>query len=208
MRYQGRLIEWNDDRGFGFIEPNGGGERVFLHVNSLRGARARPVLGQVFNYTLGKDERGRRRVLIAETLPIAARRRAAETRQGSSAWRLQAGAVGLLVQAVLAVLSGIPTALLSALAVMNLLAFGAYWLDKRAARAGAQRTPENHLHLFALLGGWPAGLIAQRWLRHKSLKQPFQALFWITVVVNFALLIALVSPQGQAALRGFLGANS
>lgn len=208
MRYQGRLIEWNDDRGFGFIEPNGGGERVFLHIKSVRGAGARPVLGQVLNYTLGKDERGRPRVVIAETLPLAARRRAAETRQGSSAWRLQAGVAGLLGQGVLAVLSGFPAALLALLAVMNLLAYGAYWLDKRAARAGAQRTPENHLHLLALLGGWPAGLIAQRRLRHKSLKQPFQALFWTTVAINLALLVTLASPQGQAALLGFLEAST
>jgi cold shock CspA family protein len=34
MRYQGRIGEWKDDRGFGFITPNGGGPRVFLHISS------------------------------------------------------------------------------------------------------------------------------------------------------------------------------
>ena len=79
MRYQGRLIEWNDERGFGFIEPNGGGERVFLHIKAVRGAKARPALGQAFNYTLGTDERGRPRALLAETLQMSARRHLAET---------------------------------------------------------------------------------------------------------------------------------
>jgi uncharacterized membrane protein YsdA (DUF1294 family)/cold shock CspA family protein len=207
MRYQGRLIEWNDDRGFGFIEPNGGGERVFLHIKSVRGAEVRPVLGQVFNYTLGKDERGRPRVLIAETLRLAARRRAAQARQGSSAWRLHVGIAGLFVQALWVAFLGLPAAVPAALAALNLLTYGAYWLDKSAARAGAQRTPESHLHLLALLGGWPAALIAQRLLRHKSLKQPFLTLFWITVVINLALMVALASPQGQAALHGFIGAS-
>ena len=32
MRYAGKLIEWNDDRGFGFIEPTQGGDKVFLSM--------------------------------------------------------------------------------------------------------------------------------------------------------------------------------
>ena len=31
-RRQGVLLEWNDERGFGFITPSTGGERVFVHV--------------------------------------------------------------------------------------------------------------------------------------------------------------------------------
>lgn len=206
MRYQGRLIEWNDDRGFGFIEPNGGGERVFLHIKSVRGAGPRPVLGQTFNYTLGKDARGRPRILVAETLRSGARQRAADQPQGSSAWRLEAGVAGLFVQGLLVLLLGLPAVLLGVLAVLNVLAFGLYWLDKRAARAEAQRTPESHLHLVALLGGWPAGLIAQRLLRHKSVKQPFQTVFWICAALNLVLLMAVASPRGQAALGRVLEA--
>ena len=35
----GKLAEWNDARGYGFIEPTGkhaGGGRVFVHVNDYR----------------------------------------------------------------------------------------------------------------------------------------------------------------------------
>lgn len=36
MRLKGTLTDWNDDRGFGFLEPECGGERAFCVVE-LRG---------------------------------------------------------------------------------------------------------------------------------------------------------------------------
>jgi uncharacterized membrane protein YsdA (DUF1294 family) len=56
-------------------------------------------------------------------------------------------------------------------------------LISEAAVAG-----EQTLHVFALLGGWPGALVAQRWLRHKSKKASFQVAFWVTVVVNCVAL--------------------
>jgi uncharacterized membrane protein YsdA (DUF1294 family) len=49
-----------------------------------------------------------------------------------------------------------------------------YWRDKRSAQAGQWRTPEATLHLAELLGGWPGAFLAQRVLRHKSAKVPYQ----------------------------------
>ena len=63
-----------------------------------------------------------------------------------------------------------------------------YAKDKRAARTGRRRTPERTLHLLALAGGWPGAMLAQQWLRHKTLKRSFRITFWIIVVVNLALL--------------------
>ncbi|MDO9031207.1 MAG: DUF1294 domain-containing protein [Rhodoferax sp.] len=39
--------------------------------------------------------------------------------------------------------------------VLNVLTFCAYWQDKHAATQGQWRIPENTLHGFGLLGGWP-----------------------------------------------------
>jgi len=66
----------------------------------------------------------------------------------------------------------------------SLACFAAYALDKSAARRKERRTPERTLLLLGLAGGWPGGLLAQQWLRHKTVKQPFRRLFWCSVVAN------------------------
>lgn len=84
---------------------------------------------------------------------------------------------------------------------MSLLTFAVYAGDKAAARAGRWRTAESTLHLLALAGGWPGALLAQQWLRHKSVKPAFRAVFWATVLLNVALWFWLSSPWGRAALK-------
>lgn len=79
---------------------------------------------------------------------------------------------------------------------MSLLCFAFYAADKAAARAGSRRVRERTLHLLALSGGWPGAVLAQRLLRHKSVKTPFRAVFWLTVLLNLAGLAALGVPAG------------
>lgn len=52
------------------------------------------------------------------------------------------------------------------------------------------------LHLVSLLGGRPGALLAQKVFRHKARKQPFQAVFWVAVLVNCLALawLAIVQP--------------
>ena len=79
----------------------------------------------------------------------------------------------------------------TALACLNLATYIAYARDKTAARQGRRRTPESTLLALGLLGGWPAALLAQQRLRHKTAKSSFQRKFWLTVVVNLAPLAYL-----------------
>lgn len=83
--------------------------------------------------------------------------------------------------------------------------FIAYALDKSAAKNNRWRIQESTLHLFALFGGWPGAVAAQRWLRHKSRKPSFQFMFWATVALNCAALGWLVVSAEAAALRALLG---
>jgi uncharacterized membrane protein YsdA (DUF1294 family) len=70
-----------------------------------------------------------------------------------------------------------------------------YAVDKSAARHGRWRARESTLHLLAVIGGWPGALVAQRLFRHKSRKPSFQATFFLTVVLNCALLLWFWSAQ-------------
>jgi|JI6StandDraft_1071083.scaffolds.fasta_scaffold51081_2 uncharacterized membrane protein YsdA (DUF1294 family) len=93
----------------------------------------------------------------------------------------------------------------AAYAAVSLLTFLIYAIDKSAARAGRWRTPKATLHLLALAGGWPGALLAQQWLRHKSAKRSFRAVFWVTVVLNVVGLVLLCSMQEHTwatVLRG------
>ena len=81
--------------------------------------------------------------------------------------------------------------------------FATYAWDKLAARRGTWRTSERTLHLLALAGGWPGALLAQKLLRHKSRKQPFRAIFWVTVVAScgvYGWLLSLEAGEGVRAL--------
>ena len=62
---KGRFKFWHADRGFGFIEPEEGGEDVFLHESEVP-VQCQPLLpGSVvdFDLTLGKNGRPQARVI-------------------------------------------------------------------------------------------------------------------------------------------------
>jgi uncharacterized membrane protein YsdA (DUF1294 family) len=85
----------------------------------------------------------------------------------------------------------LPPAVGAVYLVLSALCFASYALDKSAARRGERRTPESRLLVLGLVGGWPGAVLAQQWLRHKTVKQPFRRMFWFTVVTNMAAFLWL-----------------
>ena len=82
-------------------------------------------------------------------------------------------------------------------ACASLVCFGAYAIDKRAARTNRRRTPEQTLLLLGLACGWPGAFVAQVMLRHKTSKRSFQIKFWWTVVLNIVLVAALFAVSAN-----------
>ncbi|MDF1800230.1 MAG: DUF1294 domain-containing protein [Planctomycetota bacterium] len=87
-------------------------------------------------------------------------------------------------------MSQIGYALLGALALVNLVGFGAFGLDKWRARRGAWRTPEKTLVLFAVAGGWIGTWAGLKLFRHKSSKRSFQIKLALGTAANLGLWIA------------------
>ena len=192
MRIKGKISQWDDAKGFGFIQPMLKGERVFAHIKALQNRTRRPVLGEVVTYSLGKDEQGR---LQAQDVTFAGEKHRIKTAKTASKapLLLVLGFAGVLTLALF--FGKLPLYVLVAYALLSVLTFIAYWLDKRKAQARRWRTPESTLQLLALLGGWPGALLAQAYLRHKSQKRPFLVVFWFAVVVNLIALSWAASQQ-------------
>lgn len=196
MKLQGKISNWNDDRGFGFVEPNGGGERAFVHIKAFKPQSRRPVNGEVIIYEIVRDNNNRYK---AENIQFARDISKSKNRSKVKGQRDFGGVftitffIGLLVS----VFSGkLPFVIVGVYITMSLIALTAYAIDKSAAQNDRWRTSESTLHLISLIGGWPGAYIGQKKLRHKSSKKAFINVYWVTVLLNLAGLLWLHTEQG------------
>ncbi|MCG9543635.1 DUF1294 domain-containing protein [Vibrio sp. Isolate33] len=104
----------------------------------------------------------------------------------------------LVLVAVSALFAESSKAVLMWYLAIGLVTFFVYAKDKRAAINDNWRVPEKTLHILSVAGGWLGALIAQEKLRHKTQKQPFRAIYWLTVVINVAAFVWTLTPSGQA----------
>lgn len=204
MREQGRLIEWNDDRGFGFVTPLGSDVRVFAHVSQFPRSQRRPMLSDLVSFETRTDERGRKQAhaiqFMAPTRERGAKPFVESPRPAAlSMPALAVACVVLVAVAVLAFIGFVPWFIPVAYLVMSLLTFAVYGQDKSAAEQHEWRVSEATLHLLAVLGGWPGALVAQQVFRHKTRKLEFQVIFWITVIVNLGLLVFIGMASASTA---------
>jgi uncharacterized membrane protein YsdA (DUF1294 family) len=88
----------------------------------------------------------------------------------------------------------------------SMLTFAVYAHDKSAARNRQRRIRERSLHLCSLVCGWPGAWLAQKALRHKSMKQPFQRMFLASVALNCGALLLYVFPCVPRQTWSLIGA--
>lgn len=76
------------------------------------------------------------------------------------------------------------------LIAINIITFLAMWLDKRKAKKGRWRIPENTLLLFVLLGGGIGGIVGMYVFRHKTQKAKFVIGFPVILICEILIVIA------------------
>jgi uncharacterized membrane protein YsdA (DUF1294 family)/cold shock CspA family protein len=175
---KGRLAQWDDVKGFGWIEADG--QRTFAHIKEFECGQRRPTAGDEVTFTPGTDERGRSRATMIRLVIQTAR-------ISFGSWMTL---VGLLILPVAAGFRlPLPWWLVPAwLGSASIVAWMLYARDKRKAQQGQWREQEFRLQLAGFYGGWPGAFLAKRRYRHKTVKWSFQARFW-----SIALLYQLLA---------------
>ncbi|XPF93316.1 DUF1294 domain-containing protein [Colwellia sp. RE-S-Sl-9] len=194
MRLKGKLIKWNNDKAFGFIAPNGGGEHVFIHKTAFSNRQRDPQINDVITFSISKDKQGR---YCADEATYAGEKLKKKQAKSISKFSIYLSVIFLASIALALMMGYLPENIVFIYLGMSFVTFFAYALDKSKAKRGAWRTPESTLHILALVGGWPGAAIAQQMLRHKSQKRDFRIVFWLTVIINCCALVWLVSFNGK-----------
>jgi cold shock CspA family protein len=79
--FRGRLIVWNDDKGFGFIKHADAQNHVFLHISALEGMARRPVVGDMITFQITEDEPGKPRAVHASIEGVARGRKSSRSQK-------------------------------------------------------------------------------------------------------------------------------
>lgn len=197
MQLKGKIIKWNGEKAFGFVAPFAGGKQIFIHLSAFRNRARLPQLNDVVTFTVSKDKDGRYR---AEDARYAGEKLTKKQKSNVSNFSIVL-AIGFLIAMTLSSYMGyLPKQIKYAYYALSVITFFSYAYDKFKAKRNRWRTPESTLHFLAMLGGWPGATLAQQLLRHKSSKTEFRQIFWLTVIINLAVLGWLLSSYGADVL--------
>ncbi|WP_172121727.1 MULTISPECIES: DUF1294 domain-containing protein [unclassified Devosia] len=196
MQRSGVLVEWNDRRGFGFID-GGDGSRCFVHVSAIAGP-TRPQVGDHLRYRLGPGRDGRPQAMqvqlaSAKPAPRVPRASIPSAEPASLGWRSGAAIILAALLAVALFRGSVPLPLGGIYILASILAFSFYHHDKQAAKAGEWRVSEATLHALDLGCGIIGGLLSQERFRHKTRKAGFIAFTFVIAAMHLLWLGGLAT---------------
>lgn len=199
-RFQGRLTEWHDEKGYGFIQgiTDERHARVFLHIKNFKRSGPRPIEGCVLEYELGLDEQSRPKAIHVSYVKANQVNKNPSSPSRHSNSQMPFHPIYILMGVywitllVASAFAAIPNFFLLILSLINAYTYWIYAKDKQAAQNNTQRIPEQHLLMMSLVGGWTAAWFAQQNLRHKTQKQPFKKYHHIMIILNILILLGII----------------
>ncbi len=186
-RTEAQLVDWDDQRGFGFARLPGGTERIFVHIKSLNPDMPRPKAGDQLELHVIAGRKGRP---AAQDVDIIS---AATGKALPLSLHLATSAILLILLQVGLMMGRVPLWLATLYVSLGAASLVAYSWDKKAARLGLWRISETRMLLIDLFGGIIGGLLAQNLFRHKRSKPSFQIATLGIIVVHAILLGSLGS---------------
>lgn len=204
MQRLGKVLDWNDERGYGFIAPleASDGGKTFFHIRDYQQQGRRPEPGELVRYMAERQDDGRwRATKVMRAVQPRRNVRSAKPKVASTHHPYTAGHDLMRVALVLAYICLMGWAIKRGLlpfefvfvpAITSIVAYMAYAADKHFAQSGHWRIAEANLHLLELLSGWPGALVAQRLLRHKTRKTSYRVVFWMMVLLNLMATLAWI----------------
>ena len=212
IRKKGKIIRWNDDKGFGFILPSDSQKNIFVHIKSFSDKSVRPVEGQKVTYTVQKNDDGRDSAIkVSRPTDNLVRNRASSNRKkninptykriNTDNTQLDLKPLQRISPLYTMIILGfaaflfhftiegkLPPFVIAVYIAMGIMTYYIYSEDKDMAINNERRISEQRLLALSFLGGWVGALIAQQKFRHKTKKISFQMSFWTTVFFNIMLL--------------------
>ena len=178
-----------------------GGKQIFIHIKAFSNRDRRPAVGQIVTYEQSSDKQGRPCAISAT---LTGERLPKKSKPSKASLSVVTAVAFLFIVGSSVLFARTPVHILALYITASLLNYIMYAIDKSAAQRGKWRTRESTLHLLSLVGGWPGALIAQQTLRHKSRKQSFRSVFWLTVILNCGAFAWFFTPNGANTLHALI----
>lgn len=199
----GQIVKWHANKGVGAVYVGTLDEEIAFTQKQLTAIKQRPPRKNEAVTVYAKYDDTQRCWLATQiTSPLRNQLADAHLAQEQALFRpmktqLQWAIPVVMVWWLLVALGSWKMA--AACVFISAITMGLYAWDKSCAIHQKSRVPEMTLHALGLLGGWGGALWAQYAFRHKTQKQPFVTLFWVTVGLNIAVLGYLIF---SGSLRG------
>lgn len=187
MAIQGTISQWHGNRGYGYIMVDDQNTQIKFHLYDLDAFGQTPRISERVRFKLSKDQNGELRAVKVERTLIL-----------NFSFAVTIWFLTVLVASI--ILLDYPLLMGMLYVAMSALSYAVYAFDKHAMHENRWRVPTATYHLLSLLGGWPGAMLAQSILHHKYNDFGFKGLFWLTVLVNFALFCFSLTERGALIL--------